>query len=31
MALEKLAKALGIGLRDFFPAEQRTTKRKSRR
>ncbi len=29
--LEKLAKALGIGLRDFFPVEQRTTNRKSGR
>ena len=28
--LEKLAEALGIGLRDFFPATGRGTKRKTR-
>ena len=28
--LEKLAKALGIGVRDFFPAERKSTTRRKR-
>ena len=29
--LEKLAKALGIGMRDFFPVEQRRAMRRAKR